>query len=794
MKKTDYKYKLWLKTPASWYKAEWKEALPTGNGIVGASVYGAVKEETILINHSSLWHWGVRGTLPDISSSLEITRELMEKKRYEEANEVSSKMLLDAGYQSELYKPCPIGDIKILIKDEKPFERYERNLNMETGEVSVEWDCNGTAYKRTVFVSRKDGVIVCRLQADKPVLDAEVFLQLHKSGGADYIRFKKEVKNVSNYTEEENIIGMKVKTEKESFGLLGKILYCNGSININKNRLLVKDASEVLLVFEPYVNEDFNHALLKFKDKVNSLSPNYYNLLEPHINLHNPLFHSAGFNLEKDELYSCSNEELLLDTYSNGASNTLIEKMWHYGRYLFVSGTSDTGRPFGMYGLWGGEYDLLWSHNMANINVQMIYWHALYGGYAQYLKTLVNYYYDLREDFKNNAKNIFGLNGIWMPAGTTPGYGLANQVVPVITNWIGGAGWLCQHFYDYYRYTGDEILLNEKILPLMLESAQFYEEYLVLVNGECCIVPSVSPENSPGNLNIGTFRHMSHACPTAKNATMDIAIIKELLTNLIALCTEKNIYSKKCETWKEIIDKLPSYQINQDGAVKEWLSEEFSDFYYHRHCSHCYPVFPGKEVTKEKSPDLFKAFLKAVDLRILGGQSGWSLAYMACLYARFEKGKEAYHSLDILCKSCLTNSFFTLHNDWRKMGLTLDMSQEFEDEAPVQMDANMGLVAAVQEMLLYNDGTIVRLLPAIPEKWKKGDFSNFRLSWGNISCKWDMDNKYMKIEIVSNMNQNLHLYLPHVIYGKKEVVRLSCKKQEPVIIEVDNGNMLNRAE
>ena len=802
MNDSDNKYKLILNTPASWHGAEWKDALPTGNGIVGASIYGAVKNETILVNHNDLWHWGKRMDIPDVHTSLQLTRDLMSQKRYDEANALSSGMLLDAGYQGELYKPCPLADIKIIMEHEQSFKNYERSLNMETGEVIVSWQCNYINYTRTTFVSRTDDVIVCRFQADKPVFAAGVFLQLHKTPKADYLLFRKEAKvdYVSQF--DENIFGMQVETKENLFGIFAKIQYCDGDLDYTEQGINIKNASEVILVFEPYVHENTDSVIQRFKQKVRQLPQSYRKLLESHIEEHIPLFHSTQLSLIESEIEDCSfsNEELLLAAYKNEASNTLIEKLWNYGRYLFISGTNEKGNPFPLYGLWGGEYDLLWSHNMANINIQMMYWHAPVGGYNKFIVSMINYYYDLLDDFKENAKQIFGLNGIWVVAGSTPGFGLANQVVPVIMNWIGGAGWLCQHFYDYYKYTKDEKLFEDKILPFMLEAALFYEEYLVIENGEYYIVPSVSPENTPGNLNKGSFQHMAHACPTAKNATMDIAIIKELLTNLVEVCTTKNIYTDKCEVWNIIIQHLPKYKINEDNAVKEWATDEFADFYYHRHFSHCYPVFPGNEINSKNAPELYQAFMRAVDLRILGGQSGWSLAFKACLDARFKKGEESYRSLDILCKACLTLSFLSLHNDWRKMGLTLDMSDEFSDESPVQLDAIMGLVGAVQEMLLYCDKTSIQVLPAIPQKWKKGSFKDFHLQNGRISCEWDMEKKYISTTLLMDSDQIINIAFPdfvfnktiminkieHGIAGSEETTHIHCKKNEEIKIIIDS--------
>ncbi|PHV71698.1 alpha-L-fucosidase [Sporanaerobium hydrogeniformans] len=791
-----YKYSLIGKMPASWYKDSWKDAFPAGNGEVGISVYGAVKEETILINHCELWHWGKRSDLPDVSESLKQTRELLDERKYLEANEVSSKALHDKGYIADLYKPCPLGDLKVHMHQEGVFQNYNRQLNMETGEVVVSWECDQVEYKRQAFVSRQDGVVVYRMKTSKPILGADVWLQVHQTEFEDYTKKLEQIKeSIENRAEGHSLYYAATNEDGTDYGVIGRILTCDGQVVADQDKLVIKEASEVTMVFKAFACAKRKEVYREAEEQFKELHQSYQALLAEHVTLHQALFHSASLTLCTDKTEKNSNEELLLEAYSEGSSPRLLEKLWHYGRYLFISGTDKDTQPFNLYGLWGGRYDLLWSHNMTNVNIQMMYWQAPMGGYSEVMKALITYYVDLMGDFRENAKKIFGLPGIYMSAGSTPGYGIANQIVPVITNWIGGAGWMASHFYEYYTYTLDEKTLHNAILPFMLETLAFYEAFMVLdEKGYYKIYPSISPENTPGNLNKKPFRHMSHASPTAKNATMDFAIIKEFLNHFIALCENLPDYKKEVEKCKEMLKHFPKYQINSEGAIKEWMDDELEDFYYHRHLSHCYPIFPGKEMVSQKDTPLGIAFKKAVDLRILGGQSGWSLAFMACLNARLGRGNEALLCLNQITRSCLTNSLFTLHNDWRKMGMTLDMTGEMEDIAPVQLDANLGLVAAIQEMLLYTDQKVLKLLPALPDKWQQGAFKDFHFSRGTISIEWDKQQGWLKGELKATQKTTITLEFPDFLRGKSVQIKatqtIKQKLHEIIEFNLEQGETI----
>ena len=379
---------------------------------------------------------------------------------------------------------------------------------------------------------------------------------------------------------------------------------------------------------------------------------------------------------------------------------------------------------------------------------------------------------------------------------------LPNQIVPVILNWTGAAGWLAQHYYKHYLYTRDTEYLHSTLLPFMKAAADFYEDFIVFdENGKVKIYPSISPENTPLNFIPKDNENMAHPMPTTINSTIDLAIIKELFTNLIKLSDEQGVYSDKADIWHKIVNSIPEYKINSDGAVKEWQDDRFIDRYYHRHLSHIYPVFPGEEVTTQDS--LISAFEKAVDLREIGAQTGWSLAHMASIYARLGRGNDAMECLNNIAKTCMLNNLFTLHNDWRRM----DISLEMESAAPVQLDALMGYVNAVQEMILYSSEKLIKLLPALPDNLSCGKITGWRFCGGCINMEWDIDKNMFYAELSADRDIKTDVVLPdmfnalisdkecnvkcggnviHITLNASESLRLYSRLSDEPIVSTDD--------
>jgi len=750
------RYRLTLKYPASWWGQMWREGLPSGNGTIGASVYGGVKDETVLINHAELWHWGHKDPLPDVSHTLQEMRAMMNEGKYREASWHLTNALKEQGYDTKLASRLPLVDLKVSMPCRNAFKGYRRSVNMETGEVTVRWKDGPVTWERTLFVSRADDAVVYELRSDGEPIEALIRLAFHKSENANMAAKCKELEESAEAgTEGPFMFYANRNDDGTDYGAVLRVAAENGEALAVPGGIQVCGASRVLVLAKVFVKSERGREWKRLKQELAEMDADYDELLKRHVQLHAELFHSAGLRLETGER-EATNEEWLLEAYDGEAPAAMIERLWAYGRYLFISGTAALGQPFGLYGLWWGDYRLMWGHNMANENVQMMYWHAPVGGLTGLMPALFRYYGGMLEDFRENARRLYGCRGIYAPAGSTPGIGVPNQIVPVIMNWTGAAGWLARHYYEYYLYTGDETFLREQALPFMREAALFYEDFLTEEEGGCFkFYPSVSPENTPQNFMPPDGKQLAHPMPTAINATMDFAILKELLTHLVEGSRAVGMYADERERWEAMLAKIPPYQINGDGAVREWMHPDFDDRYDHRHLSHLYPVFPGQELTREDDPELFGAFETAVRKRLIGAQSGWSLTHMASIYARLGDGNKALECLEILARSCLLNNFFTLHNDWRNMGICMN-----DMRAPIQMDANMGWINAVQEMLLYVSPRMIKLLPALPDKWSRGEASDFRFCTGRISISWDREKGSFTAVLMAERPTELALRLP----------------------------------
>ena len=746
---------IYMQYPSSWWRETWREALVSGNGHTGVSFYGGTKEQTLMVTDGGLWYDGEANKLPDVHHALERMRSKMDQGMFKEASWELVNELKRQGYHSKLESPLPVGDLKIQIVPHGTFHDYLRVLQMDTGEVSCQWRDQDVRYRCDGFVSRADDMILYRIQASTPVICANFMADIHTVPGLEIPECYQKIA-VQKHTEvtDDWILYESSNLDGRYFGMAIHIV-SNGTQKSQFGRIFVESADEITVMIHPFINETSKKGLPKAKDWILSHSKSYDDLLAAHIPLHTKLYHSA--ELELDGYHEKSNESLLHQAFTSEQSPELMEKMWKFGRYLFISGTSENDAPFALYGIWSGNYQPIWAHNMANENTQMIYWHSFVGNLADFHRSLFRYYNSKIATFRENAQKLFGCRGIYMTAGTTPGVSEPTQVVPVIINWVGAAGWIAQHYSTYVCYRPeDENYIKSEILPYLEEVAAFYEDFIQYKqDGSIKVYPSVSPENTPQNFMPPLSEMIAHPMPTTINSTIDLAIIKEFFTNLIHISEKYDCFHERRAGWEKILRSIPPYKTNELGAIREWQDEQFEDRYDHRHLSHIYPVFPGNEVNTVDQPQEIKKYKKAVALRKIDAQTGWSMVHMAIIYARFDEGETAAQCLDNMAKSCLLPNFFTLHNDWRGMSITLDI-----DSAPVQLDAALGYVDAIQEMILYASKDLLKILPALPKRMNAGKVQHFCYPDGEISIDWNRSEYRLDIEMQAARAHTIRIVLP----------------------------------
>lgn len=715
--------------------------MPSGNGTIGAAVYGAVHEERVLLTHEYLWGGVKTPPLPDISGSLPEVRRLLFDGRAELADRVLADELERLGYAPEIGTPLPLGDLMIRMPVMQGFREYRRELDMETGEVLVSWRDNGVSYCRKLFVSRADDLVVMKIASSDGPLTAEISLGLHDPTDArQCLNGAVPLPEMAETVQEGRWITYAARNDDgKDFGAVARV---------------VRDEQQALVVVKLFACGERQGDWERLRGELSAVEMDYDALLAPHAALHRELFLRVTLDLGvSDEDAARSNEELLLEAYRGEAPLAMIEKMWAYGRYLLICSSRPGGLPCPLLGKWCGEYRGFWAFHMANENLQMIYWQALPGALPETLLPVFDYFDGKLDDFRENARRIYGCGGIYIPAVTTPPSGLLKNIQPHIIHWTGAAAWIGQHYYDYYLHTGDERFLRERALPFLRETIQFYEDFFTVGDdGYFVSAPSNSPENNPAEYWDG--QGMGEKMETTINATMDFALAKEALANLICGAEHTGLYSGDLEKWRGMLRRIPPYQINGDGAVREWMHPFFSDNYHHRHQSHIYPVFPGTEVTRESDPDLFAAFETAIQKRLQIGiseQTGWSLAHMAHVFARMADGCSALECLNLLARACVKNNFYTTHNDWRGMGIGLEM-----EWAPFQIDANMGWTSAIQEMLLFSLPGRISILPALPTAWTRGAVSGLVARGGvQVSIQWDPDT--VGVELKAQRDQMIEL-------------------------------------
>jgi len=716
----------------------WTDALPSGNGVVGAMVYGHIRQELILLNHEAAFlPLNATHDVPDVSPHLAELRAAFAAGRWREGTGLARR-LEEAGYHHRVDPYHPVADLVVEMRHPaRSFHAYRRQLDFETGEVAVTWAEGARRYVRRLFVSRTEDVAVLEIAATGAAgIACRLCLRPHDFShfggfGTTQVVRPPDVPIEAQATAAPGRLELICSYTQAGgrFGAVARVTADGGRMNtLADGSLTVDGADRVLVLLDVFAGPGaIETAPAQRHARLETIAGDYGALLGQHAAVHGKLFGRCRLTLGNEE--PPVTERLLLDANDRMPGPAVARLLHDMGRYLLIGSCRPGSLPPNLQGKWNGDWSPAWASDYHNDeNIQMNYWQALPGNLPELVRPYAEYYRRHLDDYRRNAQRIYGCRGILAPiAQTTDGLVHGGEWLA----WTAGAGWLAQLLYDHWLFTGDRDFLAEFTLPFLRETALFYEDFLVEgEDGRLHFVPSLSPENIPPVEGVRL---------TTMDATMDAAVAREVFDHLCDACLELGAYADERPRWQRLRERLPPYRINSDGALAEWLTPTFPDEYAHRHLSHIYPFFPGLEITPESDPALFDAVRVAVERRLVVGleaQTGWSLAHMANIWARLGEGERALECLRHLLRACTGPNLLTYHNDWRAQGLTMFWGHRVQP--PYQIDAILGAAAAVLEMLVYSSPGIIRLLPALPRSWRRGTLEGLLCRGGiELDLTWD---------------------------------------------------------
>lgn len=743
----------------------WEEGLISGNGTLGTLAFSHPNEERIILTHEELFMpMGAPHVPVDQSEFLPEIRRLIAEGKYNDAEQLQFDK---SGQKGFMYPDFFVPACDLLIQQPGgKCSDYARTVNFASGEALVKWTNDLGTFERGMFVSRKDGVAVVRIRSTKP--------------GTLNTQLKLVARELSDEFNKDTDIAMKSSDSfKEHFGnivssstadSLSYSMQClkayEGSITaVNTHArvitkggqaatkqdgsIAINGADEVLILIDIALPTQKGSDLFKeLAAKLDKVEANYDKLLASHTKIHSEIFNRVKLDIGgSDEDHKKSTEELLeLSTWQD-INPALIEKQFDAGRYNILCSTGKL--PPNLQGNWGGTYVPNWASDFThNGNVPSAIAANLPGNMPELTPAYTRYIESLIADMQLNAKHLFGCRGIVLPSrSTTNGYN--NALAPNFAGgmWVAGAGKAARFFYDYYLFTGDKDFLAKHAVPYMEQVALFFEDFCYEdKNGQYIFSPTQSPENWPSGVPEEQRAQASY------NATMDVAVAKETLTNLIHASRVLGVNAGKIPKWEGMLKKMPPYTLDEQGHIKEWLTPRLGNNDKHRHSSQLYPLYYVMPEEIENDPELLEGFRKSVEYKLAEhwkdpedrGFMSFGLVQLGQVVSTLGDGELSYLCLRHLVNRFWLNNLASMHNHRHLFN----------------MDISGGQPALVIQMLVGSDIGEINLLPALPEQWTEGSIEGVlcrggieihRLGWkeGEITC-----------ELTSRSTQEVEVSIP----------------------------------
>lgn len=731
--------KLWYDHPSG---TTWENALPIGNGRLGAMIYGNVDTETIQLNENTVWSGSPnRNDNPLALDSLSEIRQLIFDGKQKQAAQLANKAIISKKSQGQMFEP--VGSLRLAFDGDKNYTSYYRDLDIERAVAKTVYTTGNVTYTREVLASFPDRVIVMHLTASKPhSISFTAFFSTPQPKAAIKTTSKKEL-TISGTTIDHETVEGKIR-----FKGIAKFKTEGGSLSSTDTSVTVKDANAVTIYisiatnFNNYhdISGNENERAASFLNKAYSKS--FADIEKAHITAYQKYFNRVTLDLGTTDAANLPTDERLKN-FDSTNDPQFVTLYYQFGRYLLISSSQPGGQPATLQGIWNNKLFPPWdSKYTININAEMNYWPVEKTNLAELDEPFIQMVKDMSVTGQQTAHDMYGARG-WMAHHNTDIWRITGAVDGAFWGaWSNGGGWTSQNLWQHYLYSGDKNFLAS-VYPVLKGAALFYRDYLIehpkyhwLV-----ICPDESPENEP---------KAYQGSSSDAGVTMTNQIVFDVFSNAIKAAAILNKDKLFADTLQKLRSRLAPMHIGQYGQLQEWLDDVDDPNDHHRHISHLYGLFPSNQISPYRTPELYSA---AKNTLIQRGDisTGWSMGWKVNWWAKMQDGNHAYKLIRDQLTPVGTNE-----------GGGGTYNNLFDAHPPFQIDGNFGCTSGITEMLMQSEDGDLCLLPALPDVWQTGDITGLRTIGGFeiVQMQWK-DGKVIKVVIKSTIGGNLRLRVPN---------------------------------